>query len=259
MKSYNTVLICGIQKTGNTWARFVIYNYFNILLNKATKTLTFDELKEIHVKRRIKGKIEKKQYIFGHKDDNLPNFYHTHIGYDGTGFIHSTPNIKAFFNCFDKLIYLYRNPFDTMISYYEFLTNRNPIPYDIIKLSEMNLEDFTKYYLEKWISHVSSTKPRADVVLDYDKLRINPIGFKEAIELSGIKIDMNIFKKAIKFSSFNNIRKMSDEIKQPYGVGGSLYKGYFCRNGRTGQYKEKMSKELIEYIKKRCREKKIKI
>lgn len=298
------VLICGIQKTGNTWVRFVIFNYFNILDHKATKTLTFDELKVIHMLRKKKG--------FYHLDDGFPEVHHTHFPYNGVGFMKIIPETSKWFDDFEKLIYIYRNPFDTMISYHKFIFNRDKIPYhriselhervanikkniekhrnqikasktekwtyflydeierkeQIIKRLEhtlegscdmkklVKLEDFTKYYLEKFINHVKSTRDRADVVLNYDELRKNPIGFKKAIELvvGEGNVDMEIFNKAIEMSSFDNIKKMSDEVNQPYGVGGPLYKGYFCRDGRSNQYKEIMSKELIEYITKRCEE-----
>lgn len=243
----NKVLICGIQKTGNTWTRFVMFNYFNILNNDATKTLTFDELKNIHDLRRKEG--------FNICIDGFPYVCHTHVGYNGTGFAKDflQKEYNEYFNKFDKLIYIYRNPFDTIISYHKFIFNRDKIPYQNIDMhKKQKLEDFAEYYLKRIIKHIKTTRHRADVILNYDELRKDPSKFIDAIKLVDGTIDMNIFQKAVKISSFDNIRKMSDEVKQPYGVGGSLYRGYFCRDGRTGQYKEIMSKELIEYIKTEC-------
>jgi hypothetical protein len=261
------ILLCGIQKSGSTWGRFVVFNYFNILKNNAKRTLNFDELKAIHLRRgwypnTPDPNTPRKPEAL---KDGFPLVYHTHLGYDGTGFIKTFPKVHEWFEKFDGLIYIYRNPFDTMISYYEFLRTRDETPYmntqKEVKMDEKleSLENFTKYYLPKWISHVKSTKHRADVVLDYDELRENPSGFIDAIELIDESVDLGVLEKAIKMSDFNNIKKMSIETKQPWGVGGPLYKGLFCRDGRTGQYKERMSKELIKYIKKECKNEGIKI
>jgi hypothetical protein len=247
------ILLCGIQKTGNTWCRFVIFNYFH-LLNGNKETLNFDELKAIHLLRgfypnNLNPDSPRNSEAL---NDGYPLVYHTHIGYDGTGFILKRSAIKEWFDKFDGLIYIYRNPYDTMISYYEFIKNRDPIPYNG-KVDVSSLENFTKYYLPRWIDHVKSTKHRADVVLDYDEMRVNPSGFINAIGLiTGGCIDLGILEKAIEMSSFDNIKKMSIDTERPYGVGGPLYKGFFCRDGNSGQYLKIMSKELIEYIKKEC-------
>lgn len=245
----NRILLCGIQKVGNSWTRLIIFNYFNIRDNNATETLTWDELRAIHDLRRRKVQD-------AYKLDGFPNINHTHISYNGTGFAvqYNKKQLNEYFNQFDKLIYIYRNPYDTMISYHRFIFNRDEIPYKAIKMhKKQKLEDFTKYYLQRFINHVKETMYQADVVLNYDKLRKDPSGFIEAIKLVDGTIDIDIFHKSIKMSSFDNIKKMSDRVKQPYGAGGPLYNGYFCRDGRTGQYKEIMSKELIEYIRNECK------
>jgi len=228
-----------------------MFNYFNILINNATKTLTWDELAKLH-------RMHKHDPV-KHKLKNHPNIFHTHVSYNGEAFYPSSKKtelkkkIQIYYDKFDKIVYIYRNPFDTMISYYKFLKNRKIIPYAKISLYKMNLLTFTKYYIKRWVNHIKSTKHIADVVLNYDELRINPIGFKDAIELTGVKVDMDIFNKTIEISSFDSIKKMSDEVNQPYGLAGDNYKGYFCRDGRTGQYKEVMKKGLIGFIKNKCK------
>ena len=44
----NKILLFGYPKSGNTWLRFLLFNYLNLLLNKTqTKTLTYEELNSI--------------------------------------------------------------------------------------------------------------------------------------------------------------------------------------------------------------------
>jgi hypothetical protein len=244
----NTVLLCGIQKAGNTLCRFVIFNYFNVLNNKATKTLNWDELQKPHLDRVEHG------LDYEYKD-GFPMVFHTHNAYDGQGLNVKYEGYPEFFQQFDKLIYLYRNPFDCMISYWHFVENRNGVDY------QRDLKEFTKWFLPKWIHHVKTTRCKADLVLDYDKLRRNPYPlFTEVIALvnNGI-INIGILDKTIEMSSFENIRKMSDEVGNPAGLGNPHYRGYFCRDGRSGQYKEVMSKELIDYIRNECKKEGIEV
>ena len=42
-----STLFAGFIKSGNTWLRFLIYNYFNILNNNTEETLSYSELNQI--------------------------------------------------------------------------------------------------------------------------------------------------------------------------------------------------------------------
>ena len=65
----------------------------------------------------------RKKRGFGHEDDGFPEVYHTHFPYDGVGFMKIMPKMPRWFEQFDGLVYIYRNPFDTMISYHKFIFN----------------------------------------------------------------------------------------------------------------------------------------
>lgn len=251
-----SVLISGIQKTGNTLCRFVIFNYFNILNNSAKKTLTWDELEAPHLLRQKYG-------IDHNYQDGFPNVHHTHVSYDGWGVNVNYEDFPSFYEQFDKLIYVIRNPFDTMISYFHFMMNRDRFSFSNIskeRLEKMKgLKGFVEFYLPKFIHHVKTTRHRADLVLDYDMLMNNKDGFRKAIELIDNDVNLSILQQSIEMSSFDNIRNMSIRIKQPYGLGGVRYKGFFCRDGRSGQYLSFMSKELIEWITNECKEKGLKV
>lgn len=236
----NSVLLCAIQKSGSSWVRFIIFNYFNIKNNHAIKTLTWDELQKPHLDRVNYGV----DYDY---DDSFPRVFHTHNSYDGYGINAHYDGYPEFFKQFDKMIYIYRNPFDCCLSYWHFMENRISVNY------KRDLEEFTKWFLPKWIFHVRTTRNLADLVLNYDHLQIHPAIFRTVIDLiTDDNLDENVLIKAINMSSFENIKRMSDEVGNPAGLGFPYYKGYFCRDGRTGQYKEVMSKELVEYIKKEC-------
>ena len=78
LKKHNQqkILLYGYPKSGNTWVRFLIFNYFNLINNpKYLKTLTFDELNEIQSNVMDRGTT----------NNNLPGFplfYRTHKVYN---------------------------------------------------------------------------------------------------------------------------------------------------------------------------------
>lgn len=233
-----SILLVGFPKCGNTWLRFVIFNYLNIVENGASKTITHESLRYIR--------------------DNEKRIQHSHLPYSGRRVKGVDKNVQKFYDQFDKIIYIWRNPYDTMISYHEYLKNRDP-PFNII-LHQFSkeaikkfetLEGFTKYFLPRYIDHIKSTKHLADLVLYYDTLRKDVRRFFYTIKLvcDTFNLEYNELgcKKAIVMSSFDNIKKMGIETGQQDGLAKG-YKGSFCRDGKVGQYKEVMSKELIDYI-----------
>jgi len=243
----NKVLLCGFPKTGNTWVRFIVMNYCNILNHGAEKTLTYEELIRIQrhrVERDVKG-YKDKDYIPFKFDEGFPPVYHTHVSYN--------TKYGKHFHKFDKIVYILRNPYDTMISYYHYLTNRDKpfngrhSPSKIKYL--LNIDNFIKHYLSNFLTHVQETKSKADLVLYYDTLRTSPNGFKKLIELFGISVDDKILSKTIEMSSFESIREMGRNSKQRSGLSKN-YKGEFTRDGRSGQYKEILSPDIIDYINK---------
>lgn len=229
------ILLCGFPKTGNTWLKFIICNYVSILFHGAKFTLTYEQLND----------------IFKHPI----SLHHTHLPFSGKMIYGSVKNVPEYYSKFDKIIYIFRNPYDTMISFWHYLKNRNP-PFNLLR-NNFNLEmiehfselkGFVKYFLPLYIDHIKSTKNKADLILSYDKLRKDPNDFKKAIKMIFNEVDEEAFKKTIEMSSFDNIRNMGIETNQKHGLAKD-YLGHFCRNGKSGQYKEIMSENLIQYIK----------
>ena len=229
------ILLCGFPKTGNTWLKFVITNYATISSHGAKFTLTYTQLDNIF--------------------KNPISLHHTHVPLSGKLIYGSVKNIPEYYNRFDKIIYIWRNPYDTMISFWHYLKNRDP-PFNLLKenfnieLIEQfeTLQGFTEYFLPLYIDHIESNRKRADLVLNYDELRKNPNEFKKVIKLIfDDEVNEEVFKQTIEMSSFENIRKMGIETNQKHGLAKD-YLGHFARDGRSGQFKEVMDAHLVQYI-----------
>lgn len=229
------ILLFGYVKSGNTWTRFLLYNYLNIRDNGAEETLSYQELNDwqnLMIHQRVD---------LGQLSYTSPPVFSTHHGY------------HASFAAFDKLVYIYRNPLDTLISSYFFYANRNKSVYSKYLQEELKDIDFyVKYYTERWIRHAKGGLEHADVALSYERLKrdtyqeVRP--FIALFEADGI-VDEETLRQSIAFSDFKNIKKMGREKKQEEGMGrDNKVKTEFTRSGATAQYEQYLRPETIAAV-----------
>lgn len=230
----SSILLSGFQKSGNTWARFIIFNYWNILLNDAHETLTFDELNRI-------------QYQFIEKEirpfkEGFPPFCSTHL-----------PYYKLFDN-FDKVIYLFRDPLDTLISLYYYLRDRvvpfNSYPEGLrAKLHDINY--FILHELPSWIMHYVLSANKSGFLLCYENIKQDPFDeFVSLFRFLEFEIDYNALKKSIALSSLESIRAMAKKTGRIHGMADpKRFKGKFLRNGTVKQYEAELDKHVIKRAK----------
>jgi len=219
------ILLVGFPKTGNTWTRFVIFNYWNILENSATNTLSYQEL--IDIDKAIWKESE--QY---------PPVYFSHIPVNGKMLLGTHKGIRTqIYKKVNKIIYVIRNPFDTMISYFYYLTNRDHPFNERFEGKELeillSLEGFVKKMLPLYINHVKSTMGKANVVVKYEIMREDPIRFINVLKLVFGKINLKIAQEAIWMSSFDNIKQMGINTGRTGGLASS-FRDHFTRNGTVG-------------------------
>lgn len=231
------ILLSGFVKSGNTWARFVIFNYFNILKNNAGRTLTYDELEAIDC--RIINDDPSSVGRFEPVEPGFPVFYHTHVPY------------RKIYDYFDKVLYVYRNPLDVALSSYHFWRNREmPFEWALPALRErlLDVDFYVLHGIYPWIQYHKTTIGKSDVVLCYEKMRADPYGeFSNAFRLLGFDLDEAVLRKSIQMSSFENVRKMGRECNQLYGMGPPEgFKGEFTRSGESRQYVRELKPETTE-------------
>ncbi|NEQ78818.1 MAG: sulfotransferase domain-containing protein [Moorea sp. SIO2I5] len=234
-----SILLAGHPKSGNTWTRFVIFNYFNILLNDADKTLTYVQLSAIQ-----QQVFDDYRIIMGHFMPGFPILVRTHSPY------------RKVFRYFGRVIFLYRNPLDVLISLYRVEEKRTgqtvkDIPIDAFVLSR----------LLGWISHYTSIINRCDVIMRYEDMRADPYGeFNRLFHALGIEVQEHILRQSLDLSSFENIRRMGRETNQQNG-NHHLYtfKGEFTRSGQVKQYQGVLKAETIQACQEMLRRQKIEI
>ena len=237
-KNESKILLSGYPKSGNTWLRFMIFNYLELLDNKElNETISFNFLNQIQ-----SNVLEKGLELKYKKNDLI--FYRTHSPY------------SRCYKLFDVLIFIHRNPLDTLISaYYYYLKRELPFYAFPKKLRNKlkNIDFFVLYNFKKWLIYYNKSVSVADVIVNYSDLKSDPFSQMKKIFIK-LKLPLKdeLIKKTVKLSSFKNIKDMASKLNQLNGMaskeGESNFKGVFVRSGEELQYKNELKAETVNYI-----------
>lgn len=230
------ILMYGYPKSGNTWLRFLLYNYRNLLINpEETHTISFDRLNS------LQNNVMDRGTTFD-VEEGFPLFYRTHKIY------------KKPYNLFDIKIFIHRNPLDTLISAYHFYKNREESFSDDPKELRSKLQDIDYYVLYKidgWIDFYKVSVKQANFIMNYTKMKQDCCKeLYSLIQFLEWDVDLELLKKSVEMSSFNKVKKMGEDKGQEYGNGpkDGSFKGEFTRSGEEGQFYDSLHKETIEIV-----------
>lgn len=239
----NNVLLSSHQKTGSHWVLFIVANYHNVLVNNAKESFDWNFVYQYSVPReRDKFRLPASQQSY---IKDFPRIFK--LEYPRS----YSMKIRDFFDSFDYVIYLHRHPADVMISRFYFMPKQLE---DLELVKKMDLktseyfEDYVKFNLPNYLVHIEDSMSYADIVLCYDKLREDPSNFRKVLRLFYDNINEDAFQRALELSSFNHVKSISEETRHKRHT----------RDGRSGQYNEFMSTNLIEYIKNECKKRGLK-
>ena len=237
-KKESKILLSGYPKSGNTWLRFMIFNYLELLDNKElNETISFNFLNQIQ-----SNVLEKGLELKYKKNDLI--FYRTHSPY------------SRCYKLFDVLIFIHRNPLDTLISAYYYYFKRE-LPFHAfpkkLRNKLKNIDFFVLYNFKKWLIYYNKSVSVADVIVNYSDLKSDPFSQMKKIFIK-LKLPLKdeLIKKTVKLSSFKNIKVMASKLNQLNGMaskeGESNFKGIFVRSGEELQYKNELKAETVNYI-----------
>jgi len=150
-------------------------------------------------------------------------------------------------------IYIIRNPLDVCISMAPHFGIGIDEAIDWMADSSFDGgggEEEVPYHISSWSTHVSSwTATGASAALHIvryeDMLYKSLPTFKGVAKFLGLKLPAERIKRAIKFSSFSQLRKQED--KSGF-VETSVHADRFFRVGKAGQWKSVLSKDQIDKV-----------
>lgn len=192
----NVVWLVSYPKSGNSWLRFIIGG---ALANNKSEELTLQTLwthfpdshrhaDRDYISHTIKSKRNINEPIFVKSHDIYSPFYKHH-----------------------KVIYLYRDVFDVIPSYYRYLSARSDQKIDIIKLARGKI----KVSHRDWLSHLKSwvTASHPDILfVSYDKLMEAPVrNINKIFKFSGLQTSTSGLEKLLANNSFESLKAREDK------------------------------------------------
>ncbi|KFM58565.1 Sulfotransferase family cytosolic 1B member 1, partial [Stegodyphus mimosarum] len=231
------IIIASYPKTGSTWLQYIVLQ----ILSKGDLFPSFDD-----VTYRVVPFMEMTG-IAAVEALKSPRVYKHHIPYN---MVQKNPKSKC--------LYIYRNPEDTVVSFFHFMQN--------IYEEEMNFNEFFEQFLSlnigygRYFEHILSFFAHKDeenlLLISYEKLHKNRreeilriAKFLGENYFQRLLEDESVIRKVIEHTSFDY---MKTNLTQPQekGKGGGLKTAAFFRKGIVGDGKNMLSAEQ----KKRLRE-----
>ena len=213
------VFIVSYPKSGNTWVRFMLANAMENELEVTMRNI----------------------------NDYVPGIYNFREQINASFGIRYIKTHDPFFDCYPKMVYIYRDYRDVLISFYYYLRRRDDYKGD--------LDQFVKFYQDKlpfgtWQEHVQKAlefkekHPNRMLLVRYEDLIEEPNAQLEKILLfTGIKSKKPL-KEIIASTSFEQLR-LNEEVHG--NVFGDQVAPFF-RKGEREQWRAELSDELLNHI-----------
>lgn len=202
--------IVSFPKSGRTWVRFFLAKYLEL-----EQGVPFDlEL------------MPQPYWTQERTDLDFPKIHFTHDWFDLRFKDRSPPNI-LYKGILDKkpVVFLMRNPMDTMVSYYYHKVKRESTEHGLnMTLDEFLLDDI--YGLEKhcaWMDKMLDYLQGRDkkLIISYEDMIANlKVEMLRLFDFIGIEVNQDILVKTIDLSSFNSMQQIEiDSNQDPNALG----------------------------------------
>lgn len=257
----NIIWISSFPKSGNTWTRLFLGNYFqptgqNISINELSSITTGDIRADWFEKaagKPFKGEnfddwllLRPKVLRLIAQSQSNNRFVKTHSKVDRIGDIELImPEVTA------AAIYIIRNPFDVVVSF----ARHSSIPIDVSIDRLCDTANISKTesgiieVLGRWDDHLNSWLDAPGLphhMMRYEDMVDNPkTEFKKLLKFLRVPIEYNKLQRALKETSFNALQKQESSLgfrEKPEGM------DKFFSTGKYGGWIDKLTVEQIARI-----------
>lgn len=245
LNSKDAILLASIQKSGTHWFRYLFANYYMLLEKKNSNPVTYDQLEsKLFPNNREYVKDGKVKYK--NSEQNLQKY-----GFSDFLWQHRMSDLSSFKG---KIILLYRNPLDYIISRYFYkkdLYQQYANPSDCIFL----IDKYAKRYVK--IKDFVKQNNRG-MMISYEELKVNTeLVFGVILKWLGFPFYNDLCSQAVQFSSLKTIKKEEQSRNKP--IVGATKSGFFVRDGSIGQWKNYLYENHLSEIENILNEHKIEL
>lgn len=237
----NSVVLQSIPKSGTNYFGLFMVNYLSKLSGNK------ENLVNKHYRELLKHEPTREQYlVYDKKFDIKKKEVLKPYWFDYFHMTHTT----AFFEFFEgRMVHLYRNPLDNLISRYFFT-----IKYRKGRENSMN---HPREYIEEWVVDYArlystmkefSRKNSNILRISYESLMVDPVNvFAICVKHCKLEVNYDALISSIKASSFKSVRKDEEQNGNIKYV--EDYTGFFARSGKVGDWKNYLDEDDIKKVK----------
>lgn len=256
------IWLASYPKSGNTWTRLFLANYLMnaqepVPINQAHRFALGDAMVKMY--SRVAGKpVDQhdlrlclklrdpvlRAIVANNADVNFVKTHNARVAPDGVNLIPDRYTRSA--------VYILRNPLDMVLSYARhYGITHEDAAQKICHRDNGNLptETTVAQYLSSWDNHVKTWMayaPWKRLIVRYEDLLEDPeTHFTKILELVGVPVEAERLRRAIRFSSFDELSKQEDEqgfIERPE------QSEKFFRKGQKDQWKTDLDPALADMI-----------
>lgn len=224
----NDIFLVSYPKSGNTWLRFLIGNYFSA--NQCDFTNIHSIIPDIHYDPSKINKIKEPRIIKSH---------------------------NSFCPKYRKVIYLVRDGRDVAVSYYyhylKFKQNQDSISFnEYLKQFNAGQVDYGLWadHINSWLDNFNSIDKY--LIIKYEDIHKNPFdSLKKVIKFAELSIDEERIKKSVESSKLENMQSI-EKKQSDYDpiLSKTDNKINFVRSGQVGEWQslftESMKNEFLK-------------
>lgn len=239
----DAVFVVSFPKAGRTWLRVLLSRYKQLYMGVNEFYLKFHAVYTLEPERIP-------QYVFyhGHSDEvERGSLLQKMLGVKPP-----SPEFDVSFCTGSRIIFLMRDPKDTIVSFYHQIKHRQKVYkgdiQNFIRDESLGIERLIKF-----MNFVAEKKDTFDhMFVYYEDLHKNTAyEFTRIIEYAGIPVNREFLQDAIEFASFSNMKKMEQTGEHGNKLK-ALIKGnpdtYKVRKGKVGSYQDELTTDDISYL-----------
>lgn len=235
-----SVQLCTVQKSGTNYLRFLLSNYMNLVLldGSGSEGVDYDEMhrefipyaKDLILDPSVV--VHRNNLINELQGYGLSVFVYQH----GYGYLGSEEG--------GKVVQLYRNPLDQMISMYHY----HRVRYEEKSILSVRDELLARYV--KSFRSVMSSRSESNFSITYENLVRNPRAVLSClIKFIGLPVDHDSIEKAVILSSKDAVREIEKKRAAPIHSSPHMpSQQSFVRDGSIGQWKSVFGYDDLQAI-----------
>ena len=258
-----SIVLSSMEKSGTNYLRLLLSNYiYNLLANdKEFKNIEYDAMQsELFPNTR--------SYVFEgsakYQKPKLNLYFSDKTAYKDFMYDHGYPSeffadrfhFSSDFLSPKKTIFLFRNPYDIIISRFFFFYKNRAGKEDQVEHPRELIDGFMPSFSKRYSRMKRLAAKDNNLMVAYEELKTDPQEtVAKILDHLGIPVDAELVKRSIEAASIKKVKQT--EKRMGRSIHTTKIKGSFVRSGEIGQWKDHFDQNDINQINQMLKERSI--